>query len=72
LTKRDLAERIGSLNSGSEIEWGTLFLERMLSGIASATDFVLLWSRAAACSRWSWGELDLAGLRCNDNIFLGG
>src|ERR1019366_1811942 len=36
----------------AEIEWGELFLEKIADGIASATDFVLFWSAAAAQSEW--------------------
>jgi tetratricopeptide (TPR) repeat protein len=44
----------------AEIEWGTLFLERIAHGIASATDFVLFWSAAAAASEWVRIELNMA------------
>src|SRR5258708_39616448 len=43
-----------------EIEWGALFLERIADGIASATDFVLFWSAAAAASEWVRIGLNMA------------
>jgi tetratricopeptide (TPR) repeat protein len=44
----------------AEIEWGALFLEKIANGIASATDFVLFWSSAAAASEWVRIELNMA------------
>lgn len=44
----------------AEIEWGELFLERIAEGIASATDFVLFWSGAAARSEWVRLEVNMA------------
>ncbi|HXR15995.1 MAG TPA: toll/interleukin-1 receptor domain-containing protein [Terriglobales bacterium] len=44
----------------AEIEWGALFLERIADGIASATDFVLFWSAAAAQSEWVRLEVNMA------------
>src|SRR5271170_4443991 len=44
----------------AEIEWGALFLEKIADGIASATDFVLFWSTAAARSEWVRLEVNMA------------
>jgi tetratricopeptide (TPR) repeat protein len=44
----------------AEIEWGELFLEKIAEGIASATDFVLFWSVAAARSEWVRIEINMA------------
>ena len=44
----------------AEIEWGDLFLEKITEGIASATDFVLFWSKHASKSEWVRLEVNMA------------
>jgi len=44
----------------AEIEWGSLFLEKIAEGIVTATDFVLFWSADAARSEWVRLEINMA------------
>ena len=44
----------------AEIEWGSLFLERIADGILTASDFVLFWSKAASQSEWVRIEINMA------------
>jgi tetratricopeptide (TPR) repeat protein len=47
----------------AEIEWGEMFLERIAEGVASATDFVLFWSKNASKSEWVRLEVNMAFLQ---------
>ena len=47
----------------AEIEWGQPFIEAIEAGIQSASDFVLLWSAAAAQSEWVRHETHMAFIR---------
>lgn len=44
----------------AEIEWGEMFLEKIAEGIASATDFVLFWSKNSSKSEWVRLEVNMA------------
>ena len=44
----------------AELEWGSIFLEKIEAGIKAATDFVLFWSRHSAKSPWVDVELHMA------------
>jgi len=46
-----------------EIDAGQILLTEISAGIEEATDFVLLWSRASAASKWVGFELHMALIR---------
>jgi tetratricopeptide (TPR) repeat protein len=56
----DALEKESTWLDRAEIEWGSLFLEKIADGIKSATDFVLFWSGAAAKSEWVRLEINMA------------
>ena len=47
----------------AEIEWGEKFAKQIETAIGNVSDFVLLWSHAAAKSEWVEYELDMAVIR---------